>query len=184
MWDNLMKWDTEFQVQIENMENMGNLDAAPPGAAAQNLVGSVDSIYFMDRHASAVSNNPRSMDARLKPPTSTSKLFPNATLPPHMNPMRATPARSNVYQSVSSQPTDPPIHSDMSIAANTAMETFQSDIYDVIEDFQELKNGMQTIQKMLQQLITPTATVKTTVSTEPSGLTASTGGTHGAAGRY
>jgi hypothetical protein len=30
IWDNLMKWDTEFQVQIENMENMGNMDAAPP----------------------------------------------------------------------------------------------------------------------------------------------------------
>jgi hypothetical protein len=42
MWDNIMNWDTEFQVQIENMENRGNLDAAPPGAAAQNLVGSVD----------------------------------------------------------------------------------------------------------------------------------------------
>jgi hypothetical protein len=77
-----MNWDKEFQVQIENMENMGNLDAAPPGAAAQNLVGSVYSVSFMDRHASDVSNNPRSMDASLKPPTSTSKLFPNATLPP------------------------------------------------------------------------------------------------------
>jgi hypothetical protein len=32
MWDNLMNWDTEFQVQIENMENMENMDAAPPGA--------------------------------------------------------------------------------------------------------------------------------------------------------
>jgi hypothetical protein len=30
MWENLMTWDTEFQVQIENMENMGNMDAAPP----------------------------------------------------------------------------------------------------------------------------------------------------------
>jgi hypothetical protein len=76
MWDNIMNWYTEFQVQIENMENMGNLDAAPPGAAAQNLVGSVDSMYFMDRHASAVFNNTRSMDASLKPPTSTSKLPP------------------------------------------------------------------------------------------------------------
>jgi hypothetical protein len=46
MWDNLMNWDTEFQVQIENMENMGNMDTAPPGAAANNLVGSVDSISF------------------------------------------------------------------------------------------------------------------------------------------
>jgi hypothetical protein len=54
MWDNLINWDTEFQVQIENMENMGNLDAAPPGASAQNLVGSVDYMSFMDRHASAV----------------------------------------------------------------------------------------------------------------------------------
>jgi hypothetical protein len=59
MWENLMNWDTDFQVQIENMENMRNLDTAPPGAAAQNLVSSVDSIFFMDRHASGVSNNPR-----------------------------------------------------------------------------------------------------------------------------
>jgi hypothetical protein len=183
MWDNIMNWDTEFQVQIETMENMENMDSAPPGAAAQNLVGSVDYMSFMDHHASDVSNNARSMDASLKLTTSTSKLFPNATLPPHMNPMRVTPARSNMYQAVSSQPTDPPFHSDMSIAANTAMETFQSDIDDVNEDVQELKNGMKTIQKMLQQLITPTATVKTTVSTESSGLTASTGDTHGPAGR-
>jgi hypothetical protein len=82
MWDNIMNWDTEFQVQIENMENMGNLDDAPPGFAAQNLVGTVDSMSFMDRHASAVSKNPRSMDASLNPPTHTSKLFPNAILPP------------------------------------------------------------------------------------------------------
>jgi uncharacterized protein YbjT (DUF2867 family) len=82
MWYNLMNWDTEFQVQIENMQNMGNVDAAAPGAAAQNLVGSVDSMSFMDRHASDVSNNPRSVDASLKHPTSTSKLFPNAILPP------------------------------------------------------------------------------------------------------
>jgi hypothetical protein len=81
MWDNLMNWDTEFQVQIENMENMGNVDAAAPGAAAQNLAGSVDYMSFMDRHAYAVSNNPRSMDASMNPPTSASKLFPNA--PPH-----------------------------------------------------------------------------------------------------
>jgi prophage DNA circulation protein len=73
-----------------------------------------------------------------------------------MNPMRVTPARSNMYQAVSSQPTD----TDMSIAASAAMETFQADIDDVKEDVQELKNGMQTVQKMLQQLITPTATVK------------------------
>jgi hypothetical protein len=77
-----MNWDTEFQVQIENMEHMGNMHNVAPGAAAQNLVGSVDYMSFMDRHASAVSNNPRSMDASMKPPTSTSKLFPNATLPP------------------------------------------------------------------------------------------------------
>jgi hypothetical protein len=70
--------------------------------------------------------------------------------PPHMNPMRVTPARSNIYQPVSLQPTDPPIHSDMSIAASTEMETFQSDIDDVKEDVQDLKNGMQTIEKMLQ----------------------------------
>jgi hypothetical protein len=82
MWENLMNWDTEFQVQIENMENMGNKDAAPPGAAAQNLVGSVDYMSFVDRHASAVSNNPRSMDVSLKPPTYTSKLFTNANLSP------------------------------------------------------------------------------------------------------
>jgi hypothetical protein len=43
MWDSLMNWDKEFQVQIENMENIENMDTAPPGAAAQNLVGSVDS---------------------------------------------------------------------------------------------------------------------------------------------
>jgi hypothetical protein len=70
----------------------------------------------------------------------------------------------------------------MSIAASTEMKIFQSDIDDVKEDVQELKNGMQTIQKILQQLITPTATVNTTFSTESSGLTASTGGTHGPAG--
>jgi uncharacterized phage infection (PIP) family protein YhgE len=40
------------------------------------------------------------------------------------------------------------------------METFQSDIDDIKEDVQELKNGMQKIQKMLQQLVTPTPTVK------------------------
>jgi hypothetical protein len=50
---------------------------------------------------------------------------------PHMNPMRVTPAFSNMYQAVSSLPTDPPIHSDMSKAASTAIETFQSDIDDV-----------------------------------------------------
>jgi hypothetical protein len=121
MWDNIMSWYTEFEVQIENMENMGNLDAAPPGAAAQSFMDSVDYMSFMDRHESTVSNNPRSMDASLKPPTSTSKMFPNSPLPPHMNPTRVTPARSNMYQSVSSQPTDPPIHSDMSIEASTAM---------------------------------------------------------------
>jgi hypothetical protein len=82
MLDNLMNWDTEFQVQIENMENVEKIDDAPPGAASQSLVCSVDSMSFMDLHASAVSNNPRSVDASMKPPTSTSKLFPNATLPP------------------------------------------------------------------------------------------------------
>jgi hypothetical protein len=110
MSDNLMNWDTEFQVQIENMENMGNIDAAPPGAATQNLVGSVDSISFMDHHASDVSSN---------------KLFPNSTLPPHMNPMRLDLARFNMYQAVSSQPIDPPIHSVMSIAGSKEMKTFQ-----------------------------------------------------------
>jgi FtsZ-binding cell division protein ZapB len=72
----------------------------------------------------------------------------------------------------------------MYIAASIAMETFQLDIDDVKEDVQELKNDMQTIQNMLQQLITTTAIVKTTVNTEPSGLKASTGGTHGPAGGY
>jgi hypothetical protein len=58
------------------------MDAAPPGAAAQYLVGIVDSMSFMDRHASAVSNNHRIMDASMKPPTYTSKLFTNTNLPP------------------------------------------------------------------------------------------------------
>jgi hypothetical protein len=62
--------------------NMENMDAAPPGAAAQNLVGSVDYMSFMDRPEYTVSNNPRSMDASMKPPTSTIKLFPNVTLTP------------------------------------------------------------------------------------------------------
>jgi hypothetical protein len=137
----------------------------------------------MDRHASAVSNNPRSMDASMKPPISTSKLFPNAP-PPHMNPVRVTPARSNMYQAVSSQPTNPPLHSDIYITARTEMETFQLDIDDVKEYVQEIKNGLQTIQKMLRQPITPTTIVKKKVGTEPSGLTASTGGTHGPAGSY
>jgi hypothetical protein len=101
MLENIMNWDTEFQVHIENMENMGNLDAVPPGAAAQNLVGSIDYMSFMDRHSSALSNNPRSMDASLNPPTSKSKLFTNATLPLNMNPTRDTPSRSNIYQSFS-----------------------------------------------------------------------------------
>jgi hypothetical protein len=165
------------------MENMGNIDVVPPGAAAHNLVGSVDSMSFMDRHASAVSNNPRSMDASMTPPpTSTSKLFPNATLSPHMNPNNVNPARSNVYQSVNSQPIFPHIHPDMSISASTAMEAFHPDIDDVKEDVQDLKTGMQNIQKMLQQIITPTA--KTTVSTEPSGWTSSTSGTYRPDGRY
>jgi prophage DNA circulation protein len=89
-----------------------------------------------------------------------------------------------MYQAVSSQSTDPPIHSDMYIAARTATETFQSYIDDVKDDLQKLNNGMQTIQKMLQQLITPTSTVKKAVSTQRSGMTASAGGTHGPNGRY
>jgi prophage DNA circulation protein len=101
-----------------------------------------------------------------------------------MNPMRVTLARSNMYQLFSLQPTDPTIHSDMSIATSTVMETFQSEIDDVKEDVQELKNGMQTIQKMLQQLITPPSTLQIIVSTEPPGLKASTGETHGPDGRY
>jgi hypothetical protein len=184
MWDNLMNWDTEFQAQIENMENMENMDAAPPEAAAQNFVGSVDYISFMDINAFTVSNNHRSVYAIMTPPTSTSKLFPNATRSPHMNPRNVTLARSNVYQSVSSQPTAPSIHSDMYISASTAMETFQSDIDDIKEDVQELNNGMQNIQKMLQHFITPTATINTTVRIEPSGMMSSTGGNYGPAGRY
>jgi hypothetical protein len=87
MWDNLMNWDTEFQVQIESMENMENMDASPPGASAQNLVGNVDSMSFMDRHAFAVSNTTRSMDASMTPPTSTIKLFTNAQpFPPTRTP--------------------------------------------------------------------------------------------------
>jgi prophage DNA circulation protein len=72
----------------------------------------------------------------------------------------------------------------MSIAASTEMETFQSDIDNIKEVVQELNNGMQNIHKMLQQLIAPTSTVKTTFSTEPSGLTASADGRHGSSGRY
>jgi hypothetical protein len=53
------------------MENMENMDAAPPGVAAQNLVVTVDPMSFMDCHASTVSNKPRSMDASMNPPTST-----------------------------------------------------------------------------------------------------------------
>jgi hypothetical protein len=64
------------------MENMDNVDAAPPGAAAHNLVGSVDCMSFMDCHVSAVYKNPKSMDASMKPPNSTNELFPNATIPP------------------------------------------------------------------------------------------------------
>jgi hypothetical protein len=72
----------------------------------------------------------------------------------------------------------------MYIAGSTAMETFQSDIDDVKEDFQELKNDTQNIQKMIQQRITPTATVNTTVSTEPAGMASLRGGTYGPYGRY
>jgi hypothetical protein len=84
--DNIMNWDTDFQVQIENMVNVENMDAAPPGAAAKKLLGSVYSMSFMDRNAYAVSNNPRSMDASMKPPSPTSKLFPNSPLPPTHEP--------------------------------------------------------------------------------------------------
>jgi hypothetical protein len=66
-WDNLMTWDKEFQIKSENMENMETTNAAPPGIAAQNLVGSVDYMYFMGRHAYAVSNNPISRDASATP---------------------------------------------------------------------------------------------------------------------
>jgi hypothetical protein len=82
IWDNLMNWDTEFQVQIENMENMGNLDAVPPRTAAQNFVGIVDYMSFMDLHAYSVCNTPRSMDASLKPPTFTRNFFPMPPFPP------------------------------------------------------------------------------------------------------
>jgi hypothetical protein len=183
MWDTFINWDTEFQVQIEYMENMENMDAAPPAAAAQNLVSSVDYKSFMDLHAYAVSNNPISMYASMDPLLSPVNCLPMPPFSPH-EPTKVTPAHSNVYQAVSSQQTDPPIHSDMYIAASTAMENFQSDIDDAKEDVQELKNGMQKIQMMLKKLITPTATVKTTVSIEPSMLTASTGSTHGSTGRY
>jgi hypothetical protein len=64
MWDIFLTWDAEFQAQIENMETM---NAAPPGAAAQNSAGRIDYKYFMVRHASAVSNNPRSMDDSAHP---------------------------------------------------------------------------------------------------------------------
>jgi hypothetical protein len=83
MWDNLIYWDTEFQFQIENMENMGNMDAAPPGAVAQHLVGGVDSMSFMDRRASDVYNNPRSMDASMKPLLPPVNYFPMPPSPPH-----------------------------------------------------------------------------------------------------
>jgi hypothetical protein len=144
---------------------MGNLDAA-----AHNLVGSVDYASFMDRHASAVSKNPRSMDARLKPPTST--CFP---MPPlgHSIPLQYV----TNGQFATNRSTHP-------LRYVNSSKYFQLNIDDVKEDVQDLKNVMQTIQNMLQQRITPKATVKTTVSTEPSGLTASTGGVHGPAGRY
>jgi prophage DNA circulation protein len=95
-----------------------------------------------------------------------------------MNPKNVTPSRSNVYHAVSLKTTHPPIHSDMSISAIIAMETFQSDIDNVKEDVQGIKTGMKKIQKMLQQLITPPSTVKTTVSTESPGLMSSTSGTY------
>jgi prophage DNA circulation protein len=101
-----------------------------------------------------------------------------------MKPIMFTPDLYNMYQSVSSQPTSPAIHSDMSIAEIITMETFQSDIDDVKEDVQELKNGMKNLLKMLQQIIKPKETLNTTVINEPSGLMASTSGTHGSAGRY
>jgi hypothetical protein len=43
------------------------MEAAPHRAAAQNLVGSVDYVSFMDLHASEVSNNPISMDVSTNP---------------------------------------------------------------------------------------------------------------------
>jgi hypothetical protein len=100
MWDNLMNWDTEFQVQIENMENMENMDAAPQGAAYQNLVASVDYMSFMDHHVSAVSNNPISMDASTTPHFHQQIV---SQCPPHMKPKSITPALSNLYQAVSLQ---------------------------------------------------------------------------------
>jgi hypothetical protein len=165
MWDNLMTWDTEFQVQIENMENMETTNASPPEAAAHNLVGSVDAMYFMDRHASAESNNPRSTDASVTP--HLHKSFVSQCTPPHMNPKSVTPARLNVYQAGISQPS-PPINSDMHIARSMVMETFQLYIDDVKEDVHEINTGVQSIQQMIQHLIAPTSTVKTTVSTEQS----------------
>jgi hypothetical protein len=108
---------------------------------------------FMDRHAFAVTNNPRSMDASTTPPYFHQLIFYQC---PPMSPTSITPARSNVHQTVSSQPTVPPINSDMFISEITAMETFQLDIDNVKEDVQELKTGMKSTQKMLQHLITPT----------------------------
>jgi hypothetical protein len=86
------------------------------------------------------------MDDSVNPPNSTSLFFTNATIPHHMNPKSLTPDQLNVYQSISVQPRAPHINSDMSIAASTVLETFQSDINDVKEDFQELETDMQTIQ--------------------------------------
>jgi hypothetical protein len=140
MWDNIMNWDTEFQFQIENMENMENMDAAPPGSAAQNLVGSIDSMSFMDRHASSESNNPRSVDVIMKPPTSTSKIFP---MPPPPRESHKEHSSSLKHVSNSQFATNSSTYPLRYVyISSTAMETFQSDIDDVKEDVQELKNGM------------------------------------------
>jgi hypothetical protein len=72
----------------------------------------------------------------------------------------------------------------MSLGARTAMKTFHSEIQDVKGDVAGIKTSMQNIEMILEQLLKPTTTVKTTVSTDPSGLTNSTGGTCGSADRY
>jgi hypothetical protein len=84
MWDDPIAWDTEFQVQIENIEKIATLNGEPQGAAGQNLMESVGSMSFMDRHASAVSNKSGSITASVTHQVPISRLFPNAALPPHI----------------------------------------------------------------------------------------------------
>jgi hypothetical protein len=63
------------------MENLVTLKGGPQGAAAQNLVGGVDSMSFMDHRASAVSNNKGIITASATHHAPRSRLFPNATPP-------------------------------------------------------------------------------------------------------